>query len=196
MELMRERLASFGKSYTTGIAWGWTACRTEQEPTFRRLLENLKPTNILEIGTHQGVSTALLAEYGDVITVDILPNPQREKVWEFLGVTGRIEEHVHKIQDKRDAEIVRAAKLSDLAFIDGSHMMRDLEYDFGLVASAGCKQIILHDYWEDEENWPDVKTFTDRLVVTGLYWSSSCPNGFRAEVKAEIYKPFVYVEVL
>lgn len=177
---MKDRLKTI-----PGLMWNWTCCAPSQEPTFRALLDRLPSRTILEIGTHQGVSTGLLAEYADnVITVDVLPNPLRAQVWSALGVADRIEEHVHKSQHGRDTEILRGAAKADLAFIDGSHLMRDVVHDFNLVRSQ-CARMILHDYWENAEDWPDVKEF-----VTGL---RNDPDG---AYQVEIHKPFVYVEVV
>lgn len=183
-ELMKSRLAQF-----TGLAWNWTCCSPSQEPTFRALLERLRPARVLEIGTHQGVSAALMAEYAaEVVTVDVLPNPARDQVWRALGVRHKIADYVHKSQAGRDTAIYDGAAVSNLAFIDGSHLMRDVEYDFQLVEMAGCSRIILHDYWQSGEDWPDVKEFADGLMARGCY-------GER-RVNVEIHKPFVYVEIL
>lgn len=194
MTPMKARLAQF-----PGLMWHWTCCSPAQEPVFRGLLDRLRPERILEIGTHQGVSAALLAEYGHVTTVDVLPNPVRAKVWAALGVADRITERVHKSQAGRDAEIRAGARWADLAFVDGSHLMRDVEYDFDLVTGAGCRRVFLHDYWESGEDWPDVKAFVDGLDaregakadVLGPSYARSA-YGYRVEV----HKPFAYVEVL
>jgi hypothetical protein len=182
--LMKDRLAAL-----PGLAWNWTCCSPKQEPVFRALLDRLRPERILEIGTHQGVSTALLAEYGEVATVDVLPNPARARVWDLLGVAGRITERVCKSQWGRDYEIREAAERADLAFIDGSHLMRDLAYDFELVTGAGCRRVILHDYWQNAEDWPDVKLFVDGIVAA---------HGRQGmlSLAVEIHKPFVLITVL
>lgn len=172
--LLKEHLADIG------LAWHWTCCSPGQEPIFRALLARLRPQTVTEIGTHQGVSAALLAEYAThVITIDVLPNPARKRVWERLCVADRIEEHVHKSSRGRDAEIARAVALSDLAFVDGSHLMPDIERDFALCIPCGT--VILHDYWLAGEDWPDVKKFVDALDL--------------ARYEVEIQKPFVLVQV-
>ena len=149
-------------------------------------MEKAKPTQILEIGTHQGLSAALLAEYAPVVTVDVIPNPMRINVWEQLGVSSKITQHVCKSSIVRDTEIANAAKESDFAFVDGSHLMPDVERDFALCGP--CKRILLHDYWNNVEDWPDVKEFVDRIAKDGYY------HNFR--VYTEIHPPFAYVELL
>ena len=178
MPTMRDRISAAIPGCK--IAWDWTCCSPSQEPTFRSLLERLRPRVVVEIGTHQGVSAALLAEYAErVITIDVLPNPARHAVWDALGVRDKIEEHVHKSSAGRDAEIARAANVADLSFVDGSHLMPDVERDFCLVLPT--KRILLHDYWENAEDWPDVKEFVDHQIV----------NGFDVTIR----KPFALVEV-
>jgi hypothetical protein len=172
---VKERLTEI-----KGVDWSWTCCGPTQEPTFRALLERAAPRVVLEIGTHQGVSAALLAEYASrVITIDIVPNPARAEAWALMECAGRIEEFVFQKQAARDVKIVEAAQEADLAFIDGGHLMRDIAHDFGLV-SPHCKRMILHDYWMGG-SWPDVKEFVDGLD----------PERYAVE----IHRPFVYVEV-
>lgn len=175
MRLLQARLSN-----VPGLQWNWTAGSAKQEPTFRAILEQSRPTRTLEIGTHQGVSTALLAEYAPVITVDVLPNGVRRQVWERMGVSERITEQVHKSSRGRDEAITEAAKSCDLAFIDGSHLMPDVVRDFELCRPAG--RIVLHDYWRSGEDWPDVREFVDLLD--------------REEWRVTIRPPFAVVEAL
>jgi hypothetical protein len=195
VKTMKERLAQF-----SGLMWHWTCCSPAQEPVFRALLERLQPKRVIEIGTHQGVSAGLLAEYAEnVITVDVIPNPVREQVWKSLGVQGRIRGCVHKSQGGRDAEIAAAAKHADLAFVDGSHLMRDVEYDFDLVVRAGCRRVILHDYWENAEDWPDVKAFVDGVQERENRKADVYGPSYARHLSVfltEIHKPFAYVEVV
>ena len=173
---MKKRLQG-----AVNVAWNWSSCSEAQEPIFRSILERVKPKTILEIGTHQGVSAALMAEYADVVhTVDVLPNPAREQVWAWLHVAKKITEHVHKSQAGRDGEISKwISQGVDLAFIDGSHLMRDVEHDYALCEAAPV--ILLHDYWQNDEDWPDVKTFCDTLARSG-------------KRRVTVLKPFVLVE--
>lgn len=104
----------------------------------------------------------------------------------MCGVSYKITECVHNASISRDIEISYAACQCDLAFIDGSHLMPDIERDFRLCAP--CRKIIMHDYWINGENWPDVKSFVDSLTKLGYY------DGHR--VFAQIHPPFAYVELL
>lgn len=153
-DLRKSRL---GKS----LAWNWTAAEAKQEPHFRKILEARLPKRIVEIGTHEGVSTALLAEYAPVETFDILPNHFRKKVWAETNPQFEIKENIITSSARRDAAISAAVAVSNFAFIDGCHLMPDVERDFRICAPTGC--VVLHDYWQTPGNWPDVKEFVDRL---------------------------------
>jgi hypothetical protein len=172
-----------------GLMWHWTAGSEKQEPVFRGLLEKIVPTRILEIGTHQGISTALLAEYADVTTVDILPNPVRAVVWDTLKPIGKITEVVCKSQGCRDAAIAAAAAGSDLVFIDGCHLWRDVEHDHGLVENV--PHAIFHDYWLNAEDWPDVKEYVDTLPSRHVHDYRKSARHFTVHTSP----PFAWVEV-
>lgn len=144
-----------------GLAWNWTAAEAKQEAHFRSVIESRRPKAIVEIGTHEGVSAALLAEYAPVRTFDILPNPTRKKVWDAARPRHAIYEEIHTSSSKRDAAISSAIAVADLAFVDGCHLMPDVERDFGLCIPCGF--VVLHDYWQTPGDWPDVKLFVDRL---------------------------------
>ena len=174
--LLYQRLTE--KYGQKALRWDWTCCTEKQEPVFRSLLDRLHPQSVLDIGTHQGISALLLAEYAKaVVTIDIIPDPCREKLWGDMGASGKIFGHVYKSQAARDECIQDIVATGiDLVFIDGGHLMHDVEYDFNLCIP--CRTVILHDYW-DGSDWPDVKEFVDNLD--------------REKYFVEIHKPFVLV---
>lgn len=172
---LREKNSSLYKSLT----WNWTAAQEQQEPIFRKIVETYKPKSILEIGTFEGVSTALYASLVDkVITVDIIHNKLAEQVWECVGVRDKITRYVFNTQKERDKTIEDTAKQVDMCFIDGSHLMRDLVWDF--KKCIWCNVIVLHDYgWEleipkairkAEHGWPDVTEFVDFSLLSQIDW--------------------------
>lgn len=144
-----------------GITWHWSAASARQEPIFRAILDAKRPTRIVEVGTFQGVSTALLAQYAPVTTIDVLPDKMRDRVWSTARIQGRITELVCRTSSARDRAISDAIAEADLAFVDGSHLMRDVTYDFELTIPCGC--VVLHDYRADPDHWPDVGAFVDAL---------------------------------
>jgi predicted O-methyltransferase YrrM len=172
---VKERLAG-----VPGLHWHWSAAAPDQEPIFRGILGRRRPSRIVEIGTYQGVSTALLALYAPVTTVDILPDPVRARVWDAIGVTHRITQHVCRSSAGRDATIAELVKEADLVFVDGGHLMPDVARDFGLAIACGF--VVMHDYWVDADSWPDVRQFVDGLD--------------RTRYRVTIEKPFASIEAL
>lgn len=161
------------------VRWSWTAASPEQAPTFRAILAEIAPKQILEIGTFQGVSTSLLAEFAPVQTFDCLKNKDRQRLWGAMGVAHRITSYVGNTRGALDRMIRGAAVTADLAFVDGSHLLPDVVHDFDLV--RGVPVVVLHDYWlEGSDRWPDVRTFVDGLP--------------RSEWEVEIRNPFAIVK--
>lgn len=159
------------------LQWGWTAAAVTQAPTLEKILQRVQPKRVLEIGTHQGLSTAFIAGYVErVITLDIVGNDMRDRVWQSAAVKHKIQDHVIKSQLERDSFILKTAPRVDMVFIDGNHLMDDVKKDYEL--SRGCKNLLFHDYW-DSEDWPDVKAFIDAL---------------KPLQNVTIYKPFALVQ--
>src|SRR5690606_3952065 len=146
------------------IMWHWTAAAKNQEQKFRAFLDELRPTRIVEIGTHQGVSAALLAEYAPVTTMAIWPDKVGQRVWRKRRRRRAITELVFRSSRARDEAIAAAVAEADLAFVDGCHLMPDVVRDFDLTIP--CGRVILHDYWHSDESWPDVREFVDALDRT------------------------------
>lgn len=157
MTAIQDRL----KTSVPEIHWHMSAVGKKHEPTFRRLIEQVNPTRIVEIGTHHGVSAALLAEYAPVTTIDIFPSSVRDKTWRALGVADRITSHVALSSAERDRLIREAVVGADLAFVDGGHLMPDVIRDFDLTIPCGA--VVLHDYWVSDNSWPDVRDFVNGL---------------------------------
>lgn len=166
---------SLVKSGIPKINWAWTA--VSQEDTFRYFLDKIKPKKVLEIGTFNGVSTALLAEYADVVhTVDILEQPwMTNAVWTHCGCKDKVKSYIVK-STKKKRELIASLDF-DFAYIDGSHLEENILVDFDVAKK--CKRMLFHDYWKRENDWDDVRYFIDGLQG----------------VKKEIKQPFAYVEI-
>ena len=99
---------------------------------------------IVEIGTWQGVSAAILAEHaGSVITLDIVQRPEPERVWKFFGVQDRVHQMIVE-SDEKKAAVLRHLDF-DMAFIDGDHSRSKVLLDFA-ICRARCKTILFHDW--------------------------------------------------
>ena len=173
------------------LTWNWTAAHHDQEPIVREIFEKYKPKRILEIGTFEGLSTALFAQLCEhVTTIDIIHNKRAEEVWNLLGVSHKIRRIVCNTQESRDSTIESVVDDVDLCFIDGCHLLSDVEMDFEFctnhiiteetadfvvsIVPTQCNVFVLHDYgWEltlpeqerslrkYQHGWPDVTYFVD-----------------------------------
>lgn len=143
-----------------GIWWHWTALG--QEDILRYFLEKAKPKIVLEIGTFQGLTAALIAQYAEkVYTIDVVPYPMQDAVWEFCGCKNKIEKFVCK-STRIKREIVSAINF-DFAYIDGSHLMENIIVDYDMTKR--CGHLLFHDYWQTGGDWQDVKEFVDSLNI-------------------------------
>lgn len=141
-----------------GIWWHWTALN--HEDTFRYFLEKAKPKIALEIGTFQGLTAVLISEYAEEVhTIDIVPYPIQDMIWNMFNCKYKIKNYVCK-SSKKKKEIIDSIPF-DFAYIDGCHMYESISFDYDLVKH--CRNILFHDYWQNNEDWPDVKEFVDSL---------------------------------
>lgn len=175
--MIQDELTKVNPQLARNLTWNWTAAHRLQEPVVRKLLEPYKDINhIVEIGTFEGVSTALWATIANkVTTIDIIENRKKYDVWKLFQVSHKITSHVFNTQKARDAAITEACKTADLAFIDGCHIYGSILWDFNAVTAgflrdeSALKYIVFHDYnWEKtrpiEHSWPDVTAYVDDLI--------------------------------
>jgi hypothetical protein len=175
--MIQDEMAKANPKLANILTWNWTAAHRSQEPVIRKLLQPYKDIDhIVEIGTFEGVSTALWARIANkVTTIDILDNRKKNDVWKTLQVKHKITSHIFNTQKARDTAITEACKTADLAFIDGCHIYGSILWDFNAVTAgfprdeSTLKYIVFHDYnWEKtrpiEHSWPDVTTYVDDLI--------------------------------
>lgn len=115
---------------------------------------------VVEIGTHRGVSSTILALQGArVITFDIEADPLRERVWNHFGVRDVVTpEHVSGDQEIADRLL---SCDFDIAFIDGCHAYASVAANFEAVKK--CGRVIFHDYEHEQHSKRTVK-FVDELA--------------------------------
>lgn len=105
--------------------------------------------DVIEIGTHNGLSTAVLTHYSRrVFTFDIALR-NAEFVWNLLGVRNKISSYVSSYPDAIRSEIEYIKRdwkdiNFNFAFIDGSHEYYGVKNDFEMVKF--CGKVLLHDY--------------------------------------------------
>lgn len=98
---------------------------------------------LLEIGTHHGVSSTIIAALGvDVVTLDIREYPLARRVWAHFGVEGGIIPLITE-GDHHTAQIAKEIHF-DAAFIDGCHALASVRANFEAVKQ--CGRVIFHDY--------------------------------------------------
>jgi hypothetical protein len=138
---------------------------SDGENSLRHFLNGKKFDTIIEIGTYQGVSTAILSEYATkVYAIDIVDLPLRNEIFNYLNVDNV---DFYKCQvdfadkEKKVKEIMKKEKV-DLVFIDGDHWGEALRQEFDLFKSI--PEILIHDY---EEAFPVVYDFCNNLPKEG-----------------------------
>lgn len=134
-------------------------------------VEIAHPSVILEIGTYQGVTAALMAQMVErVITIDIREQPLAREIWEYLGLTNIDYQVLHP---KTKAELIPTLDF-DFVFIDGDH--NHPEVDFYLTSNR-AKHILFHDYFHDKR-FPRVNRLVDGLQGVTIrepfaFWEAS-----------------------
>jgi predicted O-methyltransferase YrrM len=181
--LARKLRTALGPEVTEGSS-------IDQEPEFRALLGALRPRRMIEIGTRHGVSAALFAEYAEeVVTIDIAlsPDSYREwtrRVWAEAGSAGKISPFLAAGTTGKECNASKAAFLRgqefDFAFIDGSHITREVIFDFECLKRCGC--ILFHDYKPEggefadcpNERYPGIAAFIDSLTPQAYLIGKKC----------------------
>ena len=96
----------------------------------------------VEIGTWKGLTALVLARYFDeVVSIDIAPDPDRERIAAFAGV-GNV--RFVTVMDNADKARMIGHLDFDAAYVDGDHA-NDTPLDFGLVER--CGRVLFHEFW-------------------------------------------------
>lgn len=100
---------------------------------------------VVEIGTCKALTAVILSRYfHEVITIDVVVDPQREQVLDLLEI-----KNVTLVTVKTNEEKYKyIADLSfDSAYVDGDHA-RDTDKDFAAVRR--CGRVLFHEYWKSQ----------------------------------------------
>jgi hypothetical protein len=126
----------------------------------RALLDKYGPfRKAIEIGTWNGVSSAILSEYCESVEcIDIADQCLREKIWEFLGVKNCHYNLVDTDEEKKELvnKLVKRGEV-DLIFVDGDHSYDSARFDIDLC--HGVQFVLVHDY--DASAFPGVVKAVD-----------------------------------
>lgn len=97
----------------------------------------------VEIGTWKGLTALVLSRYfREVVSVDIVPDPERERIAACAGV---VNVRFVTVADNAEKARVIDGLQFDAAYIDGDHA-RDTAVDFATVERCGT--VLFHEYWE------------------------------------------------
>ena len=99
---------------------------------------------ILEVGTCRGVSSAILAQRGNVVTLDKSPRDGCGDALKVLDVAGKV---VRVLGPPELARPLVRGKF-DVCFIDATHKHENVLRDFAF-AVARTNNVIFHDYCKD-----------------------------------------------
>lgn len=120
---------------------------------------NLKGKCCVEIGTLTGLTAVILSRYfKQVISIDVVDNPLRHQVIEFLKVKNV--EFVVVGDNDHKAKVINDLKF-DMAYCDGDHS-HDAHKDYQMVKRGG--RILFHEYWPLQ---PPVWNLVNKLKTTG-----------------------------
>jgi hypothetical protein len=166
------------------------------EPFIDQLVRILQPKSVLEIGTYRGLSAALWASLVErVVTVDIAEKPIAREVWKKIGVQDKISYHIIS-SDAEKRNIARSQKF-DLAFVDGDHRERGVQFDFESVNH--CRWVLFHDYKPNNPNYHGLVKFVDGLqpkpLILGIpgsqfaLWFKEEQPELAAQIKSIRYMP-------
>lgn len=122
-------------------------------------VHRLDGARCVEIGTWKGLTALVLARYfREVVSIDIVPDPDRERIAAHAGI-----ENVRFVTVPDNYEKARLIDglTFDAAYIDGDHE-NDTVTDFAAVRRCGT--VMFHEYWTAQ---PVVHGFVSRLAQDG-----------------------------
>jgi len=167
------------KVLALGPEYGHWSTLTTGEDLFRYVLERAardaggRLKNVLEIGTHYGVSAFCLSHYADSIyTCDAEYYTQAGRLFSELGIDGKISTFWNFSDDnKRD---LAACQEWDLVYIDGDHREAGTWADW-LAVKDHARAVLMHDYGDKR---PGIEGPTRVVERSGVHWQIDIPFAY------------------
>lgn len=111
----------------------------------RRCMEYRKVKTALEIGTLNGIVTAVMTQFcNKVITLDIEDLEAKYEIWDFLDIRDKIDFYL--IRNELEKEKILKRIDFDFAFVDGDHTHCTWS-DF--MMTRKCKRLLFHEAIRD-----------------------------------------------
>lgn len=125
-----------------------------------------KPEDIIEIGTHNGIGTVVLASIGKIVCTYDITYRDAEFVWNLFEVREKIRYCVIRPEqigfDIRTIMKWPSIFSFNLAVVDGNHAYESVKHDFELVKF--CKRVLFHDIWYEPARRFVVNELKARIV--------------------------------
>jgi predicted O-methyltransferase YrrM len=143
-----------------------------------RITNDLKPANIIELGTCLGITTAYLAEAAPkakIITVEGCPETAKVAKENLQKLSADNVELVIGNFDKILPDILQTMDSLDFIFIDGNHRKDStLNYFSQCLPKVTDNSLMIFDdiYWSKgmQEAWEEIKNHPAVTVTIDLFW--------------------------
>ena len=157
---MNELINNIIQKYTKNnfLPLKWSACNKDGSEIIEYFMKKEQIKNALEIGTYQGVTTALMSQFAEkVYTIDCVDYKFKYELWNDLDIQN-IKSFIFIPDSTSKVKIIDELDF-DFAFIDGGHGL-DVLLDYLLCRK--CGRLLFHDYSE-HPNFIWVKLTVDML---------------------------------
>lgn len=143
-----------------------------------RLAADMKPRNIIELGTCLGITTSYLAKAASearIISIEGCPQTAAIARENLLKLNAQNTEVLVGNFDELLPEVISELSTLDFVFIDGNHRKEaTLNYFKWCLPRLSENSMIIFDdiYWSRgmKEAWEQIKSYPDVTVTIDLFW--------------------------
>lgn len=143
-----------------------------------RLAANHQPTNMIELGTCLGITSAYLSKAqprASVLTIEGCPQTAEVAYQNFQGLgLKNVELQVGNFNDLLPKAIEERATL-DFVYIDGNHTKEaTLNYFYSCLPKVTENSLLIFDdiYWSEgmKQAWEEIKNHSQVTITVDLFW--------------------------